>query len=87
MGVWHDALAEYAKEAEHKRQLERMSWLATTVDDEMVERAGRELWKVIFHRRGEDANQEWERNKPATCAYFKAQARRILEAALGGAQE
>lgn len=86
MGVWHDAWAEYAKEAEHKRQLERMSWLAATVNDEMVERAGRELWKVIFHRRGEDANQEWERNKPAIGPYYEAQARRILEAAIGGAK-
>ena len=55
------------------------------ITEEKMERAARELWKVIF-RRGEDSNQEWERNKPAIGAYFKAQARRILEAALGGEQ-
>lgn len=54
------------------------------ITEEMVERAGRELWKIIFFRHGEDANQEWERDKPSLGAYYKAQARRVIEAALGG---
>ena len=55
--------------------------------EEMVERAAREVWKVIFHRYGKDSNDEWTQKSPGTRDYHRAQARRILEAALGGAQE
>ena len=54
------------------------------ITDEMVERAGREVWKVIVHRYGKEADDEWTQKSPGTRDYHKAQARRILEVALEG---
>lgn len=59
---------------------------ALEITDEMMERAAREVWKVFFHRYGEDANDAWAQRSPSIRDYHKSQARRILEAALGGEQ-